>query len=228
MRVLILAAGKQERWKESARRILPGYDTPKQLVDIGGEPLLRRTARQVRKFGVRPTVVTHDPQLSVPGAQWFEPADCSTVLASWLSTRELWSVRTVLLLGDVYYTRETMRTIMECRDPLRVFGRTELQGRIAGRYYEIFAISYDQALAEQVEAQLRELVGSVCQDKDCKLRTFYDDWCGFPSWKFQHDDTVIYPVNDLTEDFDLFEDYQQFETMIIKQGKLDDGRHQLR
>lgn len=224
MNVLILAAGEQTRWLESS-----GWETPKQLVDIGGEPLLYRTVRQVRGYDWMPIIVTHDPRLlAVPGSLPFVPTDSSTVLATWLSTRDLWDVRTVVLLGDVYYTKAAMWKIIACRDPIRVFGRTELKGRVVGRYYEIFAISYGRDRNQRIEHHLWELVGTLCQEKECKLRSFYDRWCGLPPGEYQHDDTVIFPVNDHTEDFDLFEDYQQFEELIINQGKLNDVGHLIR
>ncbi len=212
MIVLILAAGEQTRWGDNGR--------PKQLVDIGGEPLLVRLVRQCRERGHEPVVVTHDDRLKL-SQRTFAPAARRWVVETLLFTRELWEPRTVVLLGDVVFTEEAIDKVLACRSPMQVFGRKELRWRLVGRYYEIFALSFDRACHQRIGWTLDKSIEEALRRPGPlagKLRTFYEVYCGLDLGSFQHEDEVFYPIEDWTEDIDAPEDYQQFVDMIVRRG----------
>ena len=213
--MIILCAGEQTRWGDNGN--------PKQLVDVGGEPLLARIVRQVRRAGHEPVIVTHDERLTLSD-RTYAPDKRRWTVETLLSTRFLWDDRTVVLLGDVIYTRDALDKILASRELFQVFGRKELRYRLVGRYYEIFALSFDQSQADRVEDTLRRAVylkedGQISWGK---LRVLYEMWCGLPLGQFAHEDIVFYPIEDQTEDIDAPEDYEQFKVMIINPGRLDD------
>lgn len=215
MKILILAAGEQTRWGDP--------DNPKQLVDIAGEPLLARIVRQCRAAGCEPVIVSHDERLWLSD-EHFVPAMRRCTCETLLHTRSLWKGRTIVLLGDVIYSPGAFEKIVASRELLQVFGRQELRYRIVGRYYEIFALSFDATVHERMAQMLLDCVlGPVEAPLYGKLRDFYERWCGLPSGRFQHENGVFYPIEDWTEDIDAPEDYVQFQQMIVKRGWIHDA-----
>jgi hypothetical protein len=212
--VLILCAGEQTRWGD--------VYNPKQLVDVGGEPLLFRTIRQVRRWGQEPVIVTHDERLRV-SQRSFEPTGRRWTVETLFWTHPLWEDRTVVLLGDVIFTNDALDRIMACRAPLQIFGRKELRHRLVGRYYEIFGLSFDRGEHQRIKDVLQRAIDWVVgtgAPNGGKLRSFYELYCGLPLDQYQHENEVFYPIEDWTEDIDAPEDYQQFKAMIVDRGWL--------
>lgn len=152
MRVIIAAAGGQAKWDNYLG--VPSHLAP--LTAHGGEPLLQRTIRQALDH-------TDDVHLTAPDddryAVWsMLPADADGLErrarlhhrspdepSEYASTRDLWAedVRTVLLLGDVYFTDTAMRRIM--RDPhrrFRAYGRAARSRTTGCTWGELFASSW--------------------------------------------------------------------------------------
>ena len=177
--MIILCAGEQTRWGDP--------NNPKQLVDVGGEPLLARIVRQCRRAGHEPVIVTHDERLLL-SEKVYTPGKRRWTIETLLSTRFMWDDRTVVLLGDVIYTRDALDKILASRELFQVFGRKELRYRLVGRYYEIFALSFDQTQAGRVEDTLKRAV-HMKEDGQIswgKLRVLYEMWCGLPLGQFAH------------------------------------------
>jgi choline kinase len=214
VKVLILCAGEQARWGDD--------DNPKQLVDVGGEALLDRIVRQCRQYDQEPVIVTHDPRLH-RSKESFTPIGRRWTVETLYWTHPLWTDRNIVLLGDVVYSPEAFEKIIACRSQFQVFGRKELRYRIVGHYYEIFALSFDGTLNDRMREALIEYIQltETGGDQYGKLRTLYETWCGLPLGQFLHEDNVLYPIEDWTEDIDTHEDYEQFCTMIINRGWLD-------
>jgi len=84
--VLMLCAGPMGKahysWHDEER--------PRHLLPIAGEPLVRRTARLIRRFGHDPVVVTKTPYIAELFRDVFEPENDYLLYDTMLSTRELW------------------------------------------------------------------------------------------------------------------------------------------
>ncbi len=202
MITLILAAGTQERWQ-----IDNPTDTPKQLLDIGGTPLLERTLKQLERLSAGPVkVITHRDDL--PGEAW-SPSCSATILDTLRSTHSLWSDVTVVLLGDVVYSNFALATVYGCTQPVTFFGRDELRFRPLGKYYELFALrfTYDSGRILMQTLQTPKLLEP---NPKLKLRHLYEIFAGLPPDKNVHERTFFYPMNDWTEDIDCLDDYECF------------------
>lgn len=114
MRILILCAGDQTRWDNF-------QGTPKHLVRLIGEPILHRTVRLLAELApdadVR--VVVKNPKdntYKVPGSKraGAKLTPDNGDADKFLSSKHLWDPkgRTVLLYGDVFFTREALTTIL--------------------------------------------------------------------------------------------------------------------
>jgi len=222
MQVLILAAGDQTRWEID--NILT---TPKQLVDIAGQPLLERTINMLDREGIAdPIVVTHRQDFAdLPWVQrTFNPAGRRWTLETLYWTKDIWKPRTVVLLGDVVYSPEALAKILAYREPIAVFGRRELRGRVIGRHYEIFGLSFDLGHRGSIIATLEKLIQLLeagvlgANAMRGKLRMFYENWIGVPMGSFKHDEYVFYPIEDWTEDMDEMADYLMFREHAVGKG----------
>ena len=139
MRVLILAAGQQSRFPENY--------TPKQLLEICGETLLARQVRQLKQFDVIPTVITKNNEIKRQAPVSFEPRHNDTVLQTLLSTEPLWSAKTIILLGDVFYSQKLIEDIFADSQPIKFW----LTGT------EIYSFSFISSKKEEIKNAINKI-----------------------------------------------------------------------
>lgn len=206
MRVIIAAAGGDKAWNGH-------LDVPRHMVPVAGEPLLQRTIRQATEWTDDVHVTTpDDDRYRVVGAVRHvrEPG-----ASEYASTRDLWSEdgRTVLLLGDVYFTDRAMSTICgDTRRDYRVFGRRGASRVTGTPYGEIFAVSWwpehhaamDRHLATVHAARA---AGTVTRPPGWMLLRA---WQGTPLGRHivkrgRH----FVTIDDLTDDIDRPDDYER-------------------
>lgn len=140
MKVIIAASGSQSKW--DGHLGVPSHFAP--LTRHGGQPLIARTVEQVRSYDLEPEVlvplgsryneldavkhptsVTHESEYAASRAHWDEQG------------------RTVLLLGDVYFSDLAMERIMRfTKRQYMVFGRFGPSKVTGTPYGEIFAASW--------------------------------------------------------------------------------------
>lgn len=228
-RYLILCAGDSKRWTGRP----PLTDEPKHLVELCGEPLLHRTVRLVHELDpdadIRIVVANHqDPRYRVDGTKRvkarLDPRRGG--LDKVLSSRHVWHAqgRTVVLLGDVYYTTAAIGAIVgwEGGDWV-MFGRPG-DSKLTGKpWAEPFALAFwperhddiaaaaDRAIAAQLEHQ-----GTIlAQGLSVWWRSMVgvpDDQLGRP-W-FPPEDTVRFghyiAISDATDDIDTPDDWDRW------------------
>ena len=95
-----------------------GFETPRQLTEINGEPLLKRTIRLLKENGVENIIITsHDKRFSDLGATRYEPLHNDYVpneSGYWLNAFpiELINEPICFLFGDVYYSENAIKKIV--------------------------------------------------------------------------------------------------------------------
>lgn len=154
MRVIIACAGPQTKWGGH-------LGVPSHLVSVDGEPLLHRTIRQA-------LTVTRDVHVTTPDDDRYAVLGVSRHVRGpdyaneYVSTRDLWNEtgRTVLLLGDVYFTDAAISRISHRMErEYRVFGRRGAS-RITGTPWgEIFAASWWPAQHALLDGHLARIGG---------------------------------------------------------------------
>lgn len=194
MEIFILAAGKGRRYR--------GTGTLKQLVAIGEELLLPRTVRQLGEHSIRPWVVTDNAQIIDSlddGARVLSPTRSRWTAETFLSTALLWDGRTVVLLGDVYFTDATLARIVQYAGPLAIFGKPS----------EIFAWAWGSESNERVKKALATAVQRVQRGRGRgKLGDAYRALTGLPDHKYGGDrEGIFQEVLDLTIDVDTEKRY---------------------
>ena len=96
------------------------FEIPRQLIEINGEPLVARTVRLLKENGIDDIIITaHDKRFDNLGATRYEPKhnvyDPFTAEGYWLNafTIELLDRPVTFLNGDVYYSENAIKTIVE-------------------------------------------------------------------------------------------------------------------
>jgi len=199
--VLILAAGEATRYN----------GVVKQLLRVGDETILDRIIRQAREKDLQPLVSTVNDEIKERLGVYHVPYNHATVCDTFLSTLPLWQERTIILLGDVIYSNGTFNAIMDCTDPIRVFGNT----------WEIFAVTFDETVYVKVARTLEEVIQKGLD----KLRYFYKVYCGFDPYCDEIEatpleKTVFWYVHDWTCDIDEQYKYDNLRREVIDRGIL--------
>lgn len=207
-RVIVLAAGSGERWKNYR-------GTPKHLTTVEGQVLLERTCKQFLKYTSDVRVIGLDERYKVDGTSLYiikSPNTHWKDAAKFLSSKDLWlnDGRTVLVFGDVYFTSEAVKTIMRNTDSLKFFLRTGANETTGARYKEIFAVSFDQTMAPKIGQDLLYLV-SMNQAQRQAGWDLYRYVVG-PTASGLFNNPHFIEINDWTEDFDFPEDLDIWET----------------
>ena len=144
LKVLIPCAGVSLRWNNH-------LGLPKQLAPLPdkGATILGRTVRLLQEFGVEQIhVITHDEEIKagIQGVSILYPSSRKHLTDSILSAKSLWQGKTIVLLGDVVFSRRAVETILNDRNALRFYGTLEESPvvQIFGLRREIFGFSFDQ------------------------------------------------------------------------------------
>jgi hypothetical protein len=206
VRVLIAAAGSQHKW--GGHLGVPSHLVP----DATGEPLLARTIRQAR-------ALTDDVHLVCPDDSRYDLPGVVRHVAGpdgneYTASRPWWSAdgRTVLLLGDVWFTDAAMATIGRgSPTAYRAFGRFAASRHTGTPYGEIFAISWGAQRHTRMDTHLAEVArlraAGLCMRPPgwVLLRL----WQGTPVGRHLVRAPYFVTVDDLTDDIDYPADYDR-------------------
>lgn len=211
MRVIIACAGPQVKW--NGHLGVSSHFAPVRVRDGSDdrEPLLMRTLGQVAKY-TRDVVITcpeGDSRYCIGGVTTYVGNGSS----EFDSTRGLWSEtdRTVLLLGDVYFSDLGIRRIMAYAERrYRVFGRHAGSKITHTPYGEIFAHSWWPEHHGEIDGQLVSVEqgrrqGILRPHGWMLLRSFQ----GGPLNRHIVMPSYFTEINDWTDDIDFPEDFER-------------------
>jgi len=153
--VIIPCAGKSKRWDHH-------LGVHKQLAPIPGsfETILGRSVRLLQELGVKGiSVITNTPEIeaAISGVSFIRPSESQHLSDTIYSSRASWGDRTVILLGDVIFTKESINHILRDREPVCFYGLLEQSSivKLFGYRKEIFGFSFDRTRASQIEMALK-------------------------------------------------------------------------
>lgn len=157
---LILAAGEAERHN--------GGNKP--LLKVGNETLLERMVRQVKPHVGSIYIVTHREDLTHPDCKIFKPPKHDFIAETLWQTPMIWCLgsRTIVLLGDVYYSDSGIVTILGSED-LRAFGQSP----------NIHAMNIPYQNAFWLSGELSEFCKRVKQDPKTYFHGKLHGFCWF-------------------------------------------------
>jgi len=186
--VLVLCAGQASRWDRPSQ---------KQLLQIDSETLLTRIARQFASSDNR-FLVWHDREFPpIDGLVPFRAERAKWTCESLLSAESLWGDETIILLGDVYYTDLSADLIQrEWAEP-RVFTDTS----------DVFAVTWSKEVNQTIQRALQDAIRLA--------PTWEKGWnhgrLGVLFKLLTRDKACMKQwIDDRTQDFDLYSDYEHF------------------
>jgi hypothetical protein len=202
-RALILCAGKASRWNNF-------LGVPKQLAPVHGETILDRCVRLLREQGIQDIhIVTHDERFRVAGCGVFPPRCCEMTMDSFLSTKALWAERTLVLLGDVWFSEAAMQRIVSSPGRIALFGRPNFSRYTGCARPEMFGFAFAGAAADEVRRSAeaaRHYRGYGATPG--KLWSFYYCITGPRLRMWLTEREIFQVIDDFTNDFDSAMDYR--------------------
>jgi len=201
LRVLIFCAGTGEHWNNY-------LGIPKQLIPVHGTTLLQRTVDLVKKYSHDIIVVSWNDALRVKNASFHFLEKTGWLAETALKTRPLWKGRTVWLLGDVFFTRQAIRTILGSHSLVTFFGR---MGRnlYTGKLGELFAAGFSEQGYAPLENAIEVAYRDALNGGKGMLWQVYRALAGFPLSKHEYAPGFLKEILDLTDDIDTPEDYHR-------------------
>ena len=213
MRVIIICAGKEERWDKT-------ISERKHFVVIEGERLIDRTVRLVNAImpNAEVFVVGLDSRYEIEGSSLYIPElnyEANADADKFLSSKELWSKedRTVVLYGDVYFSMTAMSEILTNEEFSWVlFGRAFGSVLTGKMYGECFAQSFMPEMHELHEQKLHEIAQMFKEGRIARCG-------GWEHYQMMVADAVsssvvlngnFINIDDFTEDFDTAEDFNNW------------------
>lgn len=158
MRVVIMAAGDGQRWKNY-------LGVPKHLAPVDGVPLLHRTVNLIHAAGIDDVYVTVRPGGtlgSIQGVKQYAPTDAEFEIDRIWGARALVESPTVFVYGDAFYTSEAMATILTEGDGYRFFGRSRpSRSKPFGKLFGIRVNQYVLSKAQMARELYRQ--GDLCR-----------------------------------------------------------------
>jgi len=229
MNVIIMASGEQVRF---------GPNQPlKQMLEVWGQTLIERMVNQCRARGIpfrSIYLITHHEELMEHSLElainWVDLGllRSERLAESILNTRLFWDRedRTVILLGDVFYTDLLMSEILAEHGPIRFYGN----------HLEMFAVSLSPSQIPEFQEACRT-ASEYVPASSAKVRKVYQVMAGVSMHGSQMEpaletwyerasrgepnlirptDTLMRFVDDETRDFDVPEAYQTFCRDVLK------------
>ncbi len=207
-KALILCAGNGVNWGNYLGR-------PKQLISINGERLLERTERLLHGRGCYDLeIVTHDERLGLSNCGFFRPPGYRWIVETLLSTYPLWSDRTIILLGDVFFTEKAIKAITVPREGIHVYGRPGPSWYTFKPHREIFAISFDKKEWSHIVTHAERTIRYAEEGNSAKFWQLYQSLAGFPFKDKRIEKDIFFPIHDLTDYIDCPEDYNRVVKML--------------
>jgi len=202
-RAILCCAGGGERWRNY-------LGVPKHLIVIDGTRLIDRSVRQLRARGVTDVVITaFDPRYEVVGARRCEPVASILPGTGMGFSSGFWSERgrTVVLLGDVFFSEAAMDAVLGAPDDEIIWLGRKRANRVKA-YGEMFGV----AIPRERQALLREAAAKVVE---LRRQGMIGRMMGWELYAVVNglDPTVVSPgpnwmdVEDETDDFDFPGDY---------------------
>lgn len=209
MKVILAASGSQHKWDKHLG--VPSHFAP--LTRHGGQPLIARTIEQLKRY-------TDEVHVLVPSDRRYQFLDATTHLAAssheseYAASRPYWepSGRTVLLLGDVYFSDLALERIMLfSKRQYMVFGRFGPSKITGTPYGEIFAASWWNENHTQIDEHLRRVhktraAGTITRPPGWMLLRSMQ---GTPMNRHKVLPSHFMEIDDETDDIDFPDDYDR-------------------
>lgn len=202
--VLIMCGGNGQRWANYMGIL-------KQQISFGGETLLERTVRLLQERDVADITVVlgKNSMLAWDKTRIMEVRSSGWITEGLEETQRKWRGRTIILLGDVFYTEPAIDRILSSNISPVFFGRSGASLRTGKPYRELFGMGFDVSSADQILKALENVHQHTISGGGGRLWQLYSTVVGFPLNQSRVEQKHFLEINDFTDDFDLPQDYRR-------------------
>lgn len=199
---IILCAGKGERWMNH-------LGLRKQLAPCGDTNILARIVEMVRPRVDNLYIVSETPFDGIEEELMRRPDACRLVLDSLLSSKSYWGDKTIILLGDVFYSSSCIDRMLECSSSeIQFFGRPRKSKYTAKPWAELFGLVFPSQQSGELEKHASQVIAEEkAGNGRGKLWELYRSLTGVPLLEHQIEESHFRKVIDWTDDFDAPEEY---------------------
>lgn len=206
-RVIIIAAGPGERWKNHR-------GTPKHLAKVENEVLIERTAKQFLKYTDDVFVVGNSEDYFVEGASLYIVKVHNTNwrdAGKFMSSKHLWinDGRTVLVFGDVWFSTDAVKKIMTDKDSLKFYLRSKASTVHRCDRPEIFGLAFGRTRFKEMSDTLLGLATGIDNQRQAGWN-LYRRVIG-PALNGMFSNQYFAEIDDWTQDFDFPQDLEIWE-----------------
>jgi len=207
IQILVLCNGDGTRWNNY-------LNAPKQLAPLSSsnESLIERTIRLCATHGIQLqdiVIVSGDDRLKKIPTNHFIPKSGKWITETLLNTEQLWKEQTVVLLGDVFYSSNTLNQILNDIHTFAVYGRNGRSTYNYKRWSEIFALRFSQSIHTKIKEHLSKTVANAHAGGRGKLWEFHQSIADAALDKYHSTGNHFIEMNDWTDDIDSPAEYRQ-------------------
>lgn len=153
--VIITAAGNNVRWGNH-------LNTCKHLAPVGpsGQTVIGRTIEMLKNSGIDNIFVATQKNKIIESVAKdigiIRPSNSESLADTILSCRNKWADRTIVLLGDVYFSHQCLSTILACKSKVKFFGVDHHDNPELSKIKraELYAFSFDFSARDFIERRL--------------------------------------------------------------------------
>lgn len=208
-RAFILCAGDGSRWNNY-------LGVPKQLISFNGESLLDRTVRLLRNNGIYDIVcVARDPKISTSNMPTFFPDRYGCLSETVRSTSPRWTAQTIILLGDVFFTRRAIQRICTSDRRIMVFGRPWASHLVHCNHGELFAMCFSNTDYHHILRATQAVCELALTGARGNLWDIYHTLANIPYNSGRSESRFFTVIDDITNDFDCPRDYCRRSSIYI-------------
>lgn len=185
----IFAGGNNEEWTG---------DRPKEIAEVDGVPVVLRTVRLLKDYGIEPVVVSHKDD--VISLVWREAKYTSVKALSLCASvmMQKWGELNAIFLGDVYYSDDAMRKIFS------------IYNFAYGNDADLFAMRWTAKEHEAVANAFDDVIGYNIRGRGKgKLWEAFRSYSGFPKGEHKIGRHLTL-IDDETADFDTVKKYEEW------------------
>lgn len=211
---IILCNGNSVRWTDAEPR-------HKWMAKIDGQPNIHRTVNLLRRAGIpreRISCATSKEHASLLGhicelrAVGRTESTCETIMHAIGQEAH----RTVILLGDVVYSSNAIREIVEDRSRIQFFGRPGASKFSLKKWGELFALSFTSDGLNEVQPIVATLANDLRSGKRARAIVWdiYSAVTGSTETPRKIVRSLFTVIDDETDDYDTKEEYDRMVLRI--------------
>jgi hypothetical protein len=123
-------------------------------------------------------------------------------------TKEKWSANNIILLGDVFYSKNAIKVITRPRKDLKFYGKVGRSKFGRSPYGEIYGFTFTNAAAERLTPIIDQACELASNGLRCNLWDLYHTITSLPYNSGKIDNKSFHIISDHTDDFDKPEEYE--------------------